>query len=75
MTVLQSAGGLSAICNGRFKGGYITRHYGRPERGVHAVQLELAQLNYMDEDSFAYDEAKASLLQETIGKLLRLCIE
>jgi N-formylglutamate deformylase len=38
------------------------------------VQLELAQLNYMDEDSFAYDEAKASVLQASIEQLLRLCV-
>ena len=35
--------------NGRFKGGYITRHYGRPGRDIHAVQLELAQRTYMRE--------------------------
>ncbi|WP_266181207.1 N-formylglutamate deformylase [Dyella humicola] len=72
---LEGQSQYSFVVNGRFKGGYITRHYGRPESGVHAVQLELAQLNYMDEDSFAYDEAKASLLQATMGQLLRLCIE
>jgi N-formylglutamate deformylase len=42
------------VVNGRFKGGHITRHYGRPDEGVSAVQLELAQHNYMDEDGFAY---------------------
>lgn len=35
------------VTNGRFKGGYITRHYGRPNDGVHAVQLELAQRTYI----------------------------
>ena len=72
---LASQSRYSSVVNGRFKGGYITRHYGRPESGIDAVQLELAQLNYMDEDSFAYDEAKASLLQETLQRLLHLCIE
>jgi formiminoglutamase len=43
------ASGMSRITNGRFKGGYITRHYGRPERGVHAVQMELACRGYMHE--------------------------
>ena len=71
---LASQSRYSFVVNGRFKGGYITRHYGRPESGIDAVQLELAQLNYMDEDSFAYDEAKASLLQETLQRLLHLCV-
>ena len=36
------------VSNGRFKGGHITRHYGRPERGIHALQLEMCQSTYMD---------------------------
>ena len=43
--------GESTVVNGRFKGGWITRHYGRPARGVHAIQMELAQRFYLDEDS------------------------
>ena len=38
---------FSRVTNGRFKGGYITRTYGRPEQGVHAVQMELACRGYM----------------------------
>ena len=72
--VLESQSSYSFAVNGRFKGGYITRHYGRPDTGVDAVQLELAQLTYMDEDSFAYDEARATRVQETIGELLRECL-
>lgn len=41
--------GLSRVTNGRFKGGYITRHYGRPADGVHAIQMELACRGYMQE--------------------------
>jgi N-formylglutamate deformylase len=64
----------SHVLNGRFKGGYITRQYGRPDEGVDAVQLELAQLNYMDEDSFAYLPEKAAETQLLIGEMLRLCL-
>ncbi|MGE0813031.1 MAG: N-formylglutamate deformylase [Vicinamibacterales bacterium] len=45
------ASGLSRVTNGRFKGGYITRHYGRPDAGVHAIQMELACRGYMREPS------------------------
>ncbi|QDL90544.1 N-formylglutamate deformylase [Paroceanicella profunda] len=43
------ASGLTAVRDGRFKGGHITRHYGRPEQGVHALQIEIAQECYMRE--------------------------
>ncbi|WP_130620211.1 N-formylglutamate deformylase [Dyella amyloliquefaciens] len=72
--VLESQSRYSHVVNGRFKGGYITRHYGRPGAHVQAVQLELAQLNYMDEDSFAYAPEKAATLQEVILQLLRQCV-
>lgn len=60
--------------NGRFKGGYITRHYGRPAEGVEAVQLELAQLNYMDEDTFEYLPHRAHRTQAVIRELLQACL-
>jgi N-formylglutamate deformylase len=47
--LLAKVSGYSAVLNGRFKGGYITRRYGDPARGVHAVQLELAEATYMSE--------------------------
>jgi len=43
--------GFSRICNGRFKGGYVTRHYGRPQDAIHGLQLEMAQSCYLDEDA------------------------
>jgi len=73
--VLQAQDDYTHIVNGRFKGGHITRHYGRPDAGIDAVQLELAQLNYMDEDSFAYDEARAARLQQTIQRLLAAALD
>ncbi|GLU32464.1 N-formylglutamate deformylase [Trinickia caryophylli] len=64
-------GGYTAVANGRFKGGYITRRYGVPDDGVHAVQLELAQITYMQETRpYACDEALASRVSTLLGKLV-----
>lgn len=65
----------SAVLDGRFKGGYITRHYGQPDRGVHAVQLELAQCTYMNEDyPFAFDDGLASELRPVLNELLHAAL-
>ena len=64
------SGPFSVIANGRFKGGYITRHYGDPGAGVHAVQLEIAQRAYMDEASTVFDAGKAMRLRETLRLML-----
>lgn len=45
----RTAEGHDTVVNGRFKGGWTTRHYGQPAQGVHAIQMELAQRAYMDE--------------------------
>ena len=68
--VLAAQKNYTFIVNGRFKGGYITRHYADPAHGVDAVQLELAQLNYMDEGSFAYRDDLAAPTQALIRRLL-----
>jgi N-formylglutamate deformylase len=72
--VLSAQGEYDWVANGRFKGGHITRHYGRPAEGVDAVQLEISQRNYMDEDSFAWDEALASRLQVVLRGLLEAAL-
>lgn len=46
-----AADDYTAVVNGRFRGGWTTRHYGQPESGYHAIQMELAQRNYMLEES------------------------
>ena len=68
--VLEGQIDYDHVVNGRFKGGYITRHYADLARGVETVQLEVSQRNYMDEDSFAYDAGKAATLQAVIRNLL-----
>lgn len=73
--VLEAQADYSFVVDGRFKGGYITRHYGNPEQGVDAVQLELAQINYMDESSFAYDTERAASLQSMIHRLLEAAMD
>ena len=59
-----------AVRDARFQGGYITRHYGDPDTGVHAMQLELAQRAYMNEQSREYDEVTASQLADTLRAML-----
>ncbi|MGH8158275.1 MAG: N-formylglutamate deformylase [Rhodanobacter sp.] len=71
---LESQSRFSFAVNGRFKGGYITRHFGAPAAGVQAVQLELAQHNYMDEESFGYDEVRAVAVQKLIERLLSISL-
>ena len=68
--VLEAQRDYSFVVNGRFKGGHITRHYGDPANRVYAAQLELAQCSYMDENSFVYDETKASRVQAVVRQLL-----
>lgn len=60
------------IVNGRFKGGWTTRHYGRPENKVYALQMELAQCRYLASESppFDYAENKANSLREVLREIL-----
>lgn len=68
--VLAGQEEFDSVVNGRFKGGHITRHYGDPASGIEAVQMETSQRAYMDEASFAYNEAKAARAQALIRRLL-----
>lgn len=69
---LCQASGRSCVLNGRFRGGWTTRHYGRPATGVHAIQMELAQSAYLatEEPPFDLDEAKAAALRPTLAAIL-----
>lgn len=67
---VAAASPFSAVLNGRFKGGYITRHYGEPCNAVQAVQLEIAQHTYMNEATRQLDEPRANTLRATIIAML-----
>lgn len=71
VTALIAGSTCSLVINGRFKGGHITRKYGQPSQGVHAIQLELCQCLYMDEQApFDYRPDVAARLQPTLQAML-----
>jgi N-formylglutamate deformylase len=70
--VCSSATAYSSITNGRFKGGWTTRHYGRPAHGYHAIQMELAQSTYMAETPpWDYATKRADTLRATLKTILK----
>ncbi|PYE87922.1 N-formylglutamate deformylase [Phyllobacterium leguminum] len=71
--IAGGADGYTSILNGRFKGGWTTRHYGKPETGVHAIQMELAQSTHLASEAppFAYDETKAEKLRIHLKAILQ----
>ncbi|HET7178103.1 MAG TPA: N-formylglutamate amidohydrolase [Chryseosolibacter sp.] len=64
------AGGYSFRHNHPFKGGYITRHYGEPDKSQHALQLEMTKVNYMDDSETQYHPARAGKMAELLNKTL-----
>ncbi|UTP38097.1 N-formylglutamate deformylase [Phenylobacterium sp. LH3H17] len=77
------ASGFSRVTNGRFKGGWTTRHYGEPRSGVHAIQMELACRGYMDDPAepptpaiwpAPYSDAKAAPMRAALTDVLKACI-
>ncbi len=62
--------------DGRFKGGYITRHYGNPASGIHAFQMELSQATYMDEDPpYSFREKQAGRVRPTLRRMLEAALD
>jgi N-formylglutamate deformylase len=75
---------FSRVRDGRFRGGYITRHYGKPEMGIHAIQMELACRGYLaepvgpvDETDWppAFDITYAAPMATAIDKILQACVQ
>jgi N-formylglutamate deformylase len=74
--LVDSQDQFSFVFNGRFKGGHITRHYGNPAGGVHAIQLEMAQCLYMDETApYGYRPDLAGQVQPLLRQLLGAAVE
>lgn len=75
--------GLTSVTNGRFRGGWATRHYGNPSAGLHAVQMELACRTYMNEPSAPlrpanwpvdFDAARAAKARTVLSDILKACL-
>lgn len=69
--------GFSHVANGRFKGGWITRHYGRPDQHVHAIQMEIALSAYLTDEAppWHFDAAKAARLQAALASIIEAALD
>lgn len=68
---------FTQIANGRFKGGWITRHYGRPFERVHALQMEIALSAYLTDEAapWTFDATKASTLQTALSAIIAAALD
>lgn len=79
---LCAASGHSHVRNGRFKGGWTTRHYGRPTEGIHAIQMEIAMRGYMDEPDEPsernwpgiFNPTRAAAITPILSDIMAACI-
>jgi len=70
MGILERQSRYTYVHNGRFVGGYITRHYGQPDKNIHALQIELSQATYMNEQRLAWDDNKAAEVQSVFRQII-----
>ncbi|MEM9430410.1 MAG: N-formylglutamate deformylase [Pseudomonadota bacterium] len=70
--ICHAAEGHTTAVNARFKGGWTTRHHGRPETGIHAIQMELAQSAYLEAEAppWRYDPRRAEPLRRHLTRIL-----
>lgn len=82
VSTLCAASGYDHVLDGRFRGGWTTRHYGQPSAGVHAIQMELAIRGYMDEPTIPepaswpppFDRSRAADIVPTLTEIVKACI-
>lgn len=68
-------GAYSVSHNHPFKGGYITRHYGKPSENQHALQLEMSKVNYMDDEEKKYDKERSDKMRKVLKQVFEKLIE
>lgn len=70
--ICKTASAYSTVVNKRFKGGWTTRHYGRPAAGVHAIQMELSQATYLTAEAspWPYDSEKAAHVRPYLANII-----
>jgi len=82
--VMTACAGRSNVLNGRFRGGWTTRHYGRPRDGVHAIQMEIAMRAYLREPHDApgetnwppaWDPTFAAPLRDQLARILAAALD
>src|SRR5688572_27619971 len=72
---LSRQAGYTYVLDGRFKGGYITRHYGNPSQGVHAIQMEMAEATYMAETSpYTFSASLAAKVRDILRQQLEIVL-
>ncbi|WDI30689.1 N-formylglutamate deformylase [Hyphococcus flavus] len=76
-SVCRAQDQYSYVVNGRFRGGWTTRHYGKPDKNVHAIQMEIAQHCYLESETppFAYSNDKAAALRIVLKNILEAAID
>jgi N-formylglutamate deformylase len=74
--VLAAQTGFTQVTDGRFKGGHITRHFGQPAEGQHAIQLEMCWSTYMaEEPPYQVDPARAARLTPVLRALVQTMLD
>lgn len=75
-TAAMAGGAFTNVVNGRFKGGWITRHYGQPAEHVHALQMEIALSAYLEDEAapWAFAPGKAASLQATLSAMIEAAL-
>jgi N-formylglutamate deformylase len=74
--VFETQSAYTHVVDGRFKGGHITRHFGRPDQGIHTVQLEMSWRAYMQEEPpYVWHEPRAAAVTPLLRRLVQTMVD